>query len=561
MTGLPALLGALGLVFFVFGLLSVFLFALGLLSNMAWMIGNFAIGVGLLAASGLMSLDTLRERLTTGEGRRIGRYGTSAVVQMLVLLFIVGGLAFLATRYNKRFDVSEAGVHSLSDQTRKVLADLEQDVEVVAFYPRSQHEEIRDLLDRYAYESQRFHVIYADPNQRPDLVEKYGVAPERLGQGLVRVAIGGESVELEQVDEPKLTNALVKLTRQGQKKVYFVTGHNERPIEGRGADGKDGFQRAAEALRNENYQVATINLETVAEVPDDADVVILAGPTRPLRPGDADKLDRYLARGGAILAMVDPRAQTDFVEVLAGWGVEIGHDAIVDRLQSLFGQAMSPMAGQYADHEITRELREVTLFPMARSVRPREMEADPTGAHGSNNGRFVELVRTSENAWAERDLDLLFASGRAELGADDLPGPVSLAVAGRPRTAAAPPAASAGDGEGRTEGEGADEGGSTEAKPSTPPEPRLVVFGDSDFAANQTIDAYRNRDLFVNSVNWLLGDVEAISVRPNKSRASRLLFTNEQISTLRYLVLFVLPQAIAIFGVFAWWSRRRAPGR
>jgi len=559
MTGLPALLGALGLVFFVFGLLSVFLFVLGLLSNLAWMIGNFAIGVGLLAASGLMSLDTLRERLTSGEGRRIGRYGTSAVVQTLVLLFIVGGLAFLATRYSKRFDVSEAGVHSLSDQTRKVLDDLEQDVEVVAFYPRSQHEEIRDLLDRYAYESQRFHVIYADPNQRPDLVEKYGVAPERLGQGLLRVAIGGESVELEEVDEPKLTNALVKLTRQGQKKVYFVTGHNERPIEGRGADGKDGFQRAAEALRNENYQVATINLETVAEVPDDADVVILAGPTRPLRPGDADKLDRYLARGGAVLAMVDPRAQTDLGEVLAGWGVELGHDAIVDRLQSLFGQAMSPMAGQYADHEITRDLREVTLFPMARSVRARETDAGASGAHaGSSNGRFVELVRTSENAWAERDLDLLFASGRAELGADDLPGPVSLAVAGRPRTAAAPPAPPAGDGDAQAEGEGEGEGESKEAKP---PEPRLVVFGDSDFASNQAIDAYRNRDLFVNSVNWLLGDVEAISVRPNKSRASRLLFTNEQISTLRYLVLFVLPQAIAIFGVFAWWSRRRAPGR
>lgn len=559
MTGLPALLGALGLVFFVFGLLSVFLFALGLLSNMAWMIGNFAIGVGLLAASGLMSLDTLRERLTTGEGRRIGRYGTSAVVQMLVLLFIVGGLAFLATRYNKRFDVSEAGVHSLSDQTRKVLADLEQDVEVVAFYPRSQHEEIRDLLDRYAYESQRFHVIYADPNQRPDLVEKYGVAPERLGQGLLRVAIGGESVDLEEVDEPKLTNALVKLTRQGQKKVYFVTGHNERPIEGRGADGKDGFQRAAEALRNENYEVATINLETVAEVPDDADVLILAGPTRPLRPGDADKLDRYLARGGAVLAMVDPRAQTDLGEVLAGWGVELGHDAIVDRLQSLFGQAMSPMAGQYADHEITRDLREVTLFPMARSVRPREADADASGPHGAgSNGRFVELVRTSENAWAERDLDLLFATGRAELGEDDLRGPVSLAVAGRPRTAAAPPAPPAGDGDAPAEGEGEGDG---ERKETKPPEPRLVVFGDSDFASNQVIDAYRNRDLFVNSVNWLLGDVEAISVRPNKSRASRLLFTNEQISTLRYLVLFVLPQAIAIFGVLAWWSRRRAPGR
>lgn len=538
MTGVPALLGGLGLVFFVFGLLSVFLLLAGAPTDLVWITANLVIGVVLMVAAAVTNLDAIRERLSSGEGRRIGRYGTSAVLQTLVLLFIVGALAFFANRYHKRWDVSEAGVHSLSQQTLQVLEGLEQDVEVVAFYPKVQQPRIRDLLDRYTYVSPRFRVEYADPNQRPDLIEKYGVAPERIGEGLVRVAIGGESVEVTEADEPKLTNALVKLTRQGSKQVYFVTGHAERPIEGKGADGKEGFGRAAEALRNENYQVATLNLETVADVPDDADVLILAGPTRPLRPGDADKLGRYLARGGAVLAMVDPRAQTDLVDVLEGWGVDVGDDAIVDRLQSLFGQAMSPMAAQYADHEITRDMREVTLFPMARSVRPRRPEPAEPGAPPPRAAQLVELVRTSENAWAERDLDQLFADGTAELGPDDLPGPVSLAVAGRPLTAPPP-----------------------EGEIESTLDPRLVVFGDSDFASNAAIDAYRNRDLFLNSVNWLLGDVEAISIRPNKSRASRLTLSTEQLSTIRYVALFVLPQTIALVGVLAWWSRRRAPGR
>ena len=537
MTGIPALLLGLGIVFFVFGLLSVFLLLAGAPTDVFWITANLVIGLVLLVAAVAGNLDGIRERLRSGEGRRIGRYGTSAVLQTLIALFIVGALAFLANRYHQRWDVSEAGVHSLSSQTVKVLEGLEQDVDVVAFYPKVEQPVIRALLDKYAYESPRFQVQYADPNQRPDLIERYGVAPEKLGEGLLRVAIGGESVEVTQADEPKLTNALVKLTRQGQKKVYFVTGHNERPIEGKDADGKEGFGRAADALRNENYEVATINLETVADVPEDADVLILAGPTRPLRPGDADKLDRYLARGGAVLAMVDPRAQTDLPEVLHGWGVDVGNDAIVDRLQSLFGQAMSPMAAQYADHDITRELREVTLFPMARSVRPRA-----PGGEEDHGWSFVELVRTGDNSWAETDLDQLFAEGIAEPGPDDLPGPVSLAVAGRPRLASPPPAPA-------------------EGEPMTLPDPRLVVFGDSDFAANQAIDAYRNRDLFLNSVNWLLGDVEAISIRPNKARASRLTLSTEQLSQIRYLALFVLPQAIAIAGVLAWWSRRRAPGR
>jgi ABC-type uncharacterized transport system involved in gliding motility auxiliary subunit len=351
------------------------------------------------------------------------------------------------------------------------------------------------------------------------------------------VQIGSESVQVEQPDEEKLTNAIVKLTRQGSKKVYFVTGHNERPAEGKGSDGKEGYARAAEALRNENYQVASLTLETVPEVPDDADAVILAGPTAPLRPGDADKLDRYLARGGAVLAMVDPRAQTDFGDVLAGWGVELGQDAVVDRLQSIFGQAMNPLAVPSATHEITRDMREVTMFPMARTVKARS---------GVDGASFAPLVTTSENAWGERDLEQLFAQGVAELGGDDTKGPVPIGVAGKPKPqspAPAPPAPAEGE------------------APKPAPEPRLVAIGDSDFASNQALEAYQNRNLFVNSVNWLLGDVESISIRPARSRASRLALSTDQFTQVRSLALFVLPELIAVLGVWAWWSRRRAPGR
>jgi ABC-type uncharacterized transport system involved in gliding motility auxiliary subunit len=100
-------------------------------------------------------------------------------------------------------------------------------------------------------------------------------------------------------------------------------------------------------------------------------------------------------------------------------------------------------------------------------------------------------------------------------------------------------------------------------QPAPDPEtaPRLVVFGDSDFATNELLDAYRNRDLFLNSVNWLLGDVEKIAIRPNASRASRFQLTADQFSIIRYLSLFVLPEALAMLGAVSWWMRRRAPGR
>ncbi len=536
MTGWPALLGALGGVALVFGLLSVLLLLAGAPTDWGWIVVNIVIGLVLLGIWLVSGLDALRERLATGEARRIERFGTSAVGQTLLAMAILGMLGFLAARHSVRFDWSEAGVHSLSEQTHKVLNGLEQDVEVVAFYSPLDAQPVRELLDRYVYASPRFQVQFADPNARPDLVERFGVSPEKLQDGLVRVALGPESVELDEVDEEKLTNALVKLTRTGTKKVYFLEGHNERPVEGEGADGKEGFARAAEALRNENYRWENLLLATRGDVPEDADVLVVAGATRPLQPAEHGALQRYLARGGALLVLIDPRANTDLGEDLARWGVEVGTDVVVDRVQGMFGQAMTPFAGQYGTHPITEGLREVTLFHVARSVRAREDAKD----------RFVEIVRTSEHSWGERDLTALFGRGVAELGDDDLRGPVTVAVAGEPLAAD--------DGEGASAG---DEGG----EPAERQAARLVVFGDSDFASNQLLEAYRNRDLFVNAVNWLLGDVEAIAIRPTRSRASRLQLSTEQFSQIRYLSLFVLPEAIAVAGVIAWWSRRRAPGR
>jgi ABC-type uncharacterized transport system involved in gliding motility auxiliary subunit len=92
-------------------------------------------------------------------------------------------------------------------------------------------------------------------------------------------------------------------------------------------------------------------------------------------------------------------------------------------------------------------------------------------------------------------------------------------------------------------------------------EARLVVFGDADFASNQMLGRYQNRDLFVNTVNWLLGDVEAISVRPNRSRASTLQMTASQRRGVQILALFAIPEVLAVTGVFIWWTRRQTARR
>jgi ABC-type uncharacterized transport system involved in gliding motility auxiliary subunit len=529
------LLGWLGAVALLFGLLNLILqlfsgFAFAAL-DLPWIWANFVVGLLLLGVALVSNLEALRERVKSGGARRAGKYGTSAVLQALLSLALVGMLAFLSTRYHHRWDWTETRTHSLSDQTRKLLDGLDGDVQVTAFYQPVAAQAARDLLDRYQYASQRFKVSFVDPQARPGLVKEIGVDESKLGNGLVVVQLGAEKVEVDEPSEQTVTNALVKLTRGKTKKVYFLTGHNEHPADGEGAGEEQGFQFAREALQNENYSVESLLLAAKGEVPQDADVVVDAGPTRPFHPSELEALKRYLARGGALLVLVDPRAHTDVYGPLAEWGVEVGDDVVVDRVQGLFGRPVSPFAAEYPPHPITEGLREATLFHVARSVQPRAEAGKAFGV----------LVRTGAESWAERDVDGLFRSGRAELGADDLKGPVPVAVAGQLDLSGAPPQPPA------------------EGQPA-PKQARLVVVGDSDFATNGLLRQFRNRDFFVNSVNWLLGDVEAISVRADTARASRLQLTPQVFAQLRYLSLFVLPEAIAVIGVLVWW-RRRAQAR
>jgi len=538
MQGLAALLAGLGVVAIGFGLLSALLALLQPFTDPLWIAANLVVGFVLLGAAVFMSLDTVRERMQSGGGRRAGKYGTSAVVGTVLGIVILGFLGFLSTRYHHRFDVSEAGVHTLSQQTSDLLAALEEDVAITGFFSEMQSPEVSALLDRYAFESERVSVRYVDPNDDPLLVEELGLDTEALSRGVIHIELAsGEQTSLSEFTgahfEPDVTNALMKLVKSTGKKVYFLTGHNERtitgPTEGAFDVDPESYGRAAAALVNETYAVEPLMLATMESVPADASAVVVAGPTRPFLPHELAALEAYVSSGGGLFVAIDPRAQTNLYDLTSGWGVRFGDDAIIDRQAALFGQATTPIADDYAEgHPITALFAEPTLFPMARSLEVAEGATDLT-----------VLVQTGEASWAERSLDASRESGRVEYDDLDLLGPVPIAVAGTP---------------------GADEaGGHDPHGDAAPPSTGRVVFvGDSDFATNQYFDTLRNKDLFVNSISWLAGEAAGITVRPNVSRSSSFQMSQDEFRRIQFLSLFILPEAIAVAGVLTWWLRRKA---
>ncbi len=537
MTGLPSLLGALGLVALAFGLLSALLAIFQPVTDLSWVVGNLGIGALLMAGALFIGFDSIRQRIRSGEARRVGKYGSSALMSTMLTLAILAMLGFLSQRHSARFDWSESGVNTLTEQSSSLIARLETDVVLRAFFNRSEAPDVAALLDRYAYASDRIDVVFVDPNSSPLLIEELELDPEALAKGLLLIESEGRSLVVTDLSESGITNGLLKLGRSSSKKIYFLTGHNERAIaepDGAPAKGKESLGRAADALRNETYQVEALSMATLGAVPEDADAVVVGGPTRPYFDHELQALSDYAARGGSLLFMIDPRAQTNLPDMLAEWGIVIGDDVVVDQVQAIFGQATSPLAAGYApDHPITREIRQPTVFPMVRSVQ--------------GDAAFYEsIVYTGSESWAERDLDGWGRTGRAAFDDLDLDGPVPIAIAGTPPSAIAAAAADGTQGAATT--------------PDPPKQARVVVFGDSDFASNEYIEAQFNRDLLLNSVNWLVGDIEQISIRPRLSRASRFELDAAQFRSIVFLSLFVLPEGIAVVGVLAWWLRRGRRG-
>ena len=524
MTGWPALLGALGGVALCFGLLSAILALFQPVTDFTWVLANLVIGVILLGSAVVSSLDALRERMASGEARRVGRYGVSALLGTALTLAILCMLAFVSTRHSKRFDLTEQKINTLSEQSLELLERLEQDVQITAFFNAGDAPPVRNLLDRYAHESDKIQLEFADPNRRPDLVHAFGIEPEALTRGLVRLAIGAAHLDLDTFSESEITNGLLKLSRGEGRKIYFLENHNERPIEGEGAGEGPGYGQAVAALQNETYTVESLFLASVGAVPEDADLVVIAGPTRPLLDPEHEALTAYINRGGSVMVLLDPRANTDLAEDLRVLGVEVGEDVVFDARLALFGQATSPFAGRFANHPITAKMRDTVIFHLVRSVGVVDGATE-----------FEPIVFTGEESWAETDLESWTQTGKAQYDAGDTVGPISVMVAGEIAV------------------EGSEPGQDGDA----PARARIVVVGDSDFASNELIGNYQNRDLFVNAVNWLVDDSDQIAIRPPISRASRFRMTSGSFLRIQLLSLFVIPELIAVAGVLSWWMRRK----
>ena len=502
-------------------------------------------GAALILTHLLLRFDDIMRRV----GRRQMKYGANTTVLVAVVLASLGFVNYLVFRHTKRWDLTKNQRYSLSDQTRKILQGLKDDV-TITYFQRSTAPDIaagQDRMKDFQAASPRLKVQFLDPLQNPARAQEYDA---RGPWPVLVVERGSKREKVTNDSEQDITNALIKVTRDTRKAVCFAEGEGERDIED---TGDLGFSAVKTALGKSQYETQKVLLVREGKVPASCTVLVVAGPQRDLLPPVADAVRSFVRQGGKALVLAEPemKVQTPNLDaLLKEWNLEAGRDVVVDvsGMGQLFGTgAITPIVAQYPYHEITKDFRVMTAFHTARS-----MEAGKANVEGVT---AQNLLETSPASWAESDLTLKEPIEMNE--GKDRKGPVPLGAVATVR-ASPPPAPSPSPAAAGSKAPSPSPSASPEAEPAEKPdaEARVVAIGDADFASNQLLGFQGNQDFLLNVVAWLAQDKDLISIRPKEPDDQRMYLTQQQQQNVSWLALFVLPGLFVVLGVASWWRRR-----
>lgn len=445
---------------------------------------------------------------------RQARHGSNAVIMLIAFLVIlvVGNLWAYHSGIEK--DLTVNSQFTLAPETIDTLSTLPEPVMVYAFYtdiPPSARELFSDLETR---SDGNFDYEFVDPDAQPGLAQQYGYT---RNTPIILVA-GDRREAIAYADEQSIVNALYRLINPGQRTIYFLTGHGEHNIT---SSDDTGYSNLRTLLESKNYTVQTLNLLTGNQIPDDATLIVIAGPIQPLSADEVALLSDYLASGGSLILLSEPpfitqslgRADPLADSLATDWGLALSNDLIID---TTLQDPLIAVSEMHANHPITQALQTTaTFYPTARSI------VITSGAVETISR--TELVATSQRSWGETDFASLDAGQVSFDPEADTPGPLTLAIAVQNPDSNA----------------------------------RLVIIGDSDFASNGFFDTYGNGDLIANAIDWA-AQIENMVTLTSAEPVSRSLRMTSQTAVLLLGAAFVciIPLLIIVGGVIAWLVRR-----
>ena len=219
--------------------------------------------------------------------------GSGTAFGIIVFLAIIVAIQYIVIQHPKRWDLTESRSYTLAPQSKKVLGNFKQQnlpVNVIGFYESketSQRDKAKDIFDQYkdAYSGFEYSFLDPDQNRVSAMQNKIDTYPTVLFKA------GNKEERITAVSEESVTNALVKLLRTEEKKIYFLKGHGELDVNSVEAE---GFSEAKNQIERQNYKTDELILLQTPQVPENASALIIAGPKTETMDTEIDSLRAYV---------------------------------------------------------------------------------------------------------------------------------------------------------------------------------------------------------------------------------------------------------------------------
>jgi len=476
--------------------------------------------------------------------RRRWKIGFNIFVRTVLVLAVVVMVNFLGAHFFRRFYLSSQTRIELSSRTESILKSMTNHVIVTLYYNKQDdfYPTVVALLNEYRSVNPKISVqtvdYVRDAGEAQKIKEQYKLnspTDENLVifdcDGRIKIANGDALTEtkLEPVPnsterefrrkpvafkgEMMFTSMLLAVTNPKPLKAYFLQGHGEPSL----TDSDEmGYLKFAAILGQSYIDVEPLQLLGDNTVPDDCNLLIIAGPRTVFSETELQKINQYLAQGGRLFALFNYfsiNRPTGLEPMLSRWGVNIIADVVQEPNNTTSHQDV--ITYSFSSHPAVNALIGMAL----QLILPR-----PVSAVDWRNPS-ADAPKVDELAFSSSDSTLT-----GEPGGVPRSYPLMAAVEQKPVAGIANPR------------------GTT----------RMIVVGDSFFLGNRQIDSGANRDFVSYAVNWLLDRTALLKgIGPQPVTEFRLTMTRAQLQNVRWLLLGALPSAVLLLGGLVWLVRRK----
>ncbi len=441
-----------------------------------------------------------------------------ALLNASLLLLILLAAGALLNQFNFTKDVTANSRHQLTTGTHEAVKGLSGAVEIIAVLGKNavQRNALTELVDRYKAINPLITLRFINPETDPEGARSLNASAS--GELIIRGM--GREQRLTSVSERSLTGALRQLNREGERKLAFVTGHDERsPVKAEAPH----WQSISENLARIGIQSEELSLVSQPRINDSVNVLVLADPRRPYFPGEIASLLEYVNLGGNLLWLLETDIQSQTGSRLQALALELGIDnlagTVIDTASqnALQGQNSTVpnlvLLDRFTRHPVSQNLTSPLLIPQAKALSVTPLAGQT----------LLPLLQTPEASWTETgklEGAIKFDSNTAEQT-----GPLTLGI--------------------------------TIERNINNKTQRIAVIGDADFASNQFVGNGGNRAFTESLILWLSGDVDALNFVTQAAPDSQLILSNTNILFLSATLLVGIPLLLLLSALVITLRRRR----